>query len=299
MRQGEGVVASAGASLRLRKQFEITPAPPLPCSCKVTPEASSEAQLAVVRCRKHPHPATVGGGARHRGGTHSCQALALGRSDKGVTTLCAIAIHELDENAIELIFTFLPVEDRRSAAAVCRLWRRVHNSSTKLWGSVLLSGERIMQAAASSSAGAIVSWLGARLEAMRSVRLWSPYLPLEAFATGLAQLLSRENRLQVRSGRAGWHAGGVWWESSSFCINFRGAIQLSAGSGREAGIDSACGPVLPCAVSQSFSYVCTDGSVSRLLGELQGLTSLQLLDILSPAFAPGQGLVMRARELAL
>jgi hypothetical protein len=45
--------------------------------------------------------------------------------------------------------------------------------------------------------------------------------------------------------------------------------------------------------------VCTDGSVSRLLGELQGLTSLQLLDILSPAFAPGQGLVMRARELAL
>ncbi|KAI3433375.1 hypothetical protein D9Q98_003192 [Chlorella vulgaris] len=214
-------------------------------SCKVTPEASSEAQLAVVRCRKHPHPATVGGGARHRGGTHSCQALALGRSDKGVTTLCAIAIHELDENAIELIFTFLPVEDRRSAAAVCRLWRRVHNSSTKLWGSVLLSGERIMQAAASSSAGAIVSWLGARLEAMRSVRLWSPYLPLEAFATGLAQLLSRENRLQ------------------------------------------------------SFSYVCTDGSVSRLLGELQGLTSLQLLDILSPAFAPGQGLVMRARELAL
>lgn len=64
--------------------------------------------------------------------------------------LCAIAIQELDDQAIELIFTFLPAEDRRSAAAVCRLWRRVHNSSTKLWGSVLLSGERIVQASQAS-----------------------------------------------------------------------------------------------------------------------------------------------------
>ena len=109
-----------------------------------------------------------------------------------------LAIHELDEEAIELIFTFLPPSDRRSAAAVCRLWRRVHNSSTKLWGSVLLSGERIVQAAASAaSAGTLVTWVAARLEAMRNVRLWSPY-PLELFAAGLAQLLSRENRLQVR-----------------------------------------------------------------------------------------------------
>lgn len=62
--------------------------------------------------------------------------------------VCAVAIHELNEEAIELIFTFLPPEDCRSAAAVCRLWRRVHNSSTKLWGSVLLSGERIVQVGA-------------------------------------------------------------------------------------------------------------------------------------------------------
>ena len=51
-------------------------------------------------------------------------------------------------------------------------------------------------------------------------------------------------------------------------------------------------------LSQSFSYVSSDASVSRLLSELQGLTSLQLLDILSPAMVPGQGLVVRARELA-
>lgn len=44
---------------------------------------------------------------------------------------------------------------------------------------------------------------------MRSVRLWSPCLPLEAFASGLAQLLSRENRLQVRGeGPAGQPAAG-------------------------------------------------------------------------------------------
>jgi hypothetical protein len=53
-------------------------------------------------------------------------------------------------------------------------------------------------AASSTAAGSVVSWLAARMEAMRNVRLWSPY-PLEAWATGLAQLLSRENRLQVRS----------------------------------------------------------------------------------------------------
>lgn len=64
--------------------------------------------------------------------------------------LCAVAINELNEEAIELIFTFLPPEDCRSAAAVCRLWRRVHNSSTKLWGTVLLSGERVVQVGANA-----------------------------------------------------------------------------------------------------------------------------------------------------
>ena len=54
----------------------------------------------------------------------------------------------------------------------------------------------------------------------------------------------------------------------------------------------------PSALLQSFSYVSSDASVSRLLSELQGLTALQLLDILSPAMVPGQGLVVRARELA-
>lgn len=47
--------------------------------------------------------------------------------------------------------------------------------------------------------------------------------------------------------------------------------------------------------------MCTDGSVSRLLGELQRLTSLQQLDVLSPLMGaggpPGQGLVVWAREL--
>lgn len=40
--------------------------------------------------------------------------------------------------------------------------------------------------------------------------------------------------------------------------------------------------------------------MSRLLGELQGLTSLQALDVLSPfggGGGPGQGLVVWAREL--
>ncbi|KAI7839467.1 hypothetical protein COHA_006735 [Chlorella ohadii] len=79
---------------------------------------------------------------------------------------------------------------------------------------------------------------------MRAVRLWSPAHPLESFASSLAQLLSRENRVQ------------------------------------------------------SFSYMCTDVSVSRLLGELQRLTSLQQLDVLSPfTGAGGQGLVVWAREL--
>ncbi|PSC76801.1 leucine rich repeat [Micractinium conductrix] len=179
----------------------------------------------------------------------SAAAVARGKAgdfagSAGPFAALAIDIQQLNEEAIEIIFTFLPVEDRRSAAAVCRLWRRVHNSSTKLWGSVLLSGERIMQAAASSSAGSVVAWLSARLEAMRAVRLWSPCHPLETFASGLAQLLSREGRLQ------------------------------------------------------SFSIVSSDVSVSRLLAELPGLTSLQLLDILAPALAPGQGLVVKARELA-
>lgn len=67
-------------------------------------------------------------------------------------------------------------------------------------------------------------------------------------------------------------------------------------------------PALParppaCSLSQplqSFSYVCGgDASVSRLLGELQRLTSLQRLDVLAPwAAAPGQGLVVFAKELA-
>jgi hypothetical protein len=216
----------------------ITHPPALSCSGKLA-ALKREATGALV-CRKGGLLLQPAAAAAALG----CSPASLQAGRDGGAALCAIAIHELNEEAIELIFTFLPAEDRRSAAAVCRLWRRVHNSSTKLWGSVLLSGERIVQAAASTSAGAILSWLSARLEAMRSVRLWSPSLPLEAFASGLAQLLSRENRLQ------------------------------------------------------SFSYVASDVSVSRLLGELQGLTSLQLLDILSPALAPGQGLVVRARELA-
>lgn len=73
-------------------------------------------------------------------------AHALGRAPPAA--VCAVAISELNEEAIELIFTFLPPEDCRSAAAVCRLWRRVHNSSTKLWGTVLLSGERVVQVCA-------------------------------------------------------------------------------------------------------------------------------------------------------
>lgn len=137
------------------------------------------------------------------GGGGAAAASGDNASGSGGALCCALAIHELNDESIELIFTFLPAEDRRSAAAVCRLWRRVHNSSTKLWGSVLLSGERIMQAAASAAAaGSVVAWLGARLEAVRSVRLWSPCHPLEAFATSLAQLLSRENRVQVGAGGA-------------------------------------------------------------------------------------------------
>jgi hypothetical protein len=84
-------------------------------------------------------------GGRGGGGLVS-KSGAAGSFSSSSAMLCAIAIQELDDQAIELIFTFLPAEDRRSAAAVCRLWRRVHNSSTKLWGSVLLSGERIVQA---------------------------------------------------------------------------------------------------------------------------------------------------------
>lgn len=173
-------------------------------------------------------------------------AHALGRAPPAA--VCAVAISELNEEAIELIFTFLPPEDCRSAAAVCRLWRRVHNSSTKLWGTVLLSGERVVQAAASSSAGTVVAWLSARLEAMRAVRLWSPCHPLESFATCVAQLLGREGLPRL----------------------------------------------------QAFSYAGADASISRLLAELPSLTSLQLLDILSPfALAgQGQGLVVRAKELA-
>ena len=83
----------------------------------------------------------------------SAAAVARGKAgdfagSAGPFAALAIDIQQLNEEAIEIIFTFLPVEDRRSAAAVCRLWRRVHNSSTKLWGSVLLSGERIMQVGA-------------------------------------------------------------------------------------------------------------------------------------------------------
>lgn len=60
---------------------------------------------------------------------------------------------------------------------------------------------RALQAAASSSAGTVVAWLSARLEAMRAVRLWSPCHPLESFATCVAQLLGREGlpRLQAFS----------------------------------------------------------------------------------------------------
>lgn len=89
------------------------------------------------------HPAAA---ALARGSGPVAASEQLGCKGSSTSAICALAIHELNEEAIELIFTFLPVEDRRSAAAVCRLWRRVHNSSTKLWGSVLLSGERIVQA---------------------------------------------------------------------------------------------------------------------------------------------------------
>lgn len=210
---------------------------------------------------------------------------------------CSLAIHDLDQETIELIFTFLPPQDRRSAAAVCRLWRRVHNSSTKLWGSVLLSGERIVQAAASAAAaGSVGAWLAARLEAMRAVRLWSPGTPLEAFASSLAQLLSRENRVQVRVIAVlrriyGEVAMAVRWRVAGQV--FLGAPQAAA----DLRSLTACHLFLP--PLQSFSYVCGDASVSRLLGELQRLTSLQRLDVLAPwAAAPGQGLVVWARELA-
>ena len=136
----------------------------------------------------------------------------VGASSLQAASICSVEINELNEEAIELIFTFLPAEDRRSAAAVCRLWRRVHNSSTKLWGSVLLSGERLVQAAASAAAaGPVGAWLAARLGAMRAVRLWSPAHPLESFASSLAQLLSRENRVQVGAG--GWLGAGLEWEA--------------------------------------------------------------------------------------
>lgn len=61
-------------------------------------------------------------------------------------------------------------------------------------------------------------------------------------------------------------------------------------------LHACCRP--PPRTLQSFSYMCTDVSVSRLLGELQRLTSLQQLDVLSPfTGAGGQGLVVWAREL--
>ena len=123
---------------------------------------------------------------------------------------------------------------------------------------------------------------------MRSVRLWSPCLPLEAFASGLAQLLSRENRLQVRGrGRLGSQQQVAPHRHGCCCAPWLAAVH-----------PPSLPPGLPPAALQSFSYVSTDASVSRLLGELQGLTSLQLLDILSPAFGSGQGLVVKARELA-
>jgi hypothetical protein len=61
----------------------------------------------------------------------------------------------------------------------------------------MLATNQPTQAAASASATSIASWLAARLEAMRSVWLWSPSHPLEGFASGLAQLLGRENRVHV------------------------------------------------------------------------------------------------------
>lgn len=135
------------------------------------------------------------------------EASPLGTGPRAVSCTL-LAIHDLDAESIELIFAFLPPEDRRSAAAVCRLWRRIHNSSTRLWGTVLLSGERVLAAAASAAAsGSVGSWLAARLEAMRSVRLWSPGAPLESFASSLAALLSRENRVQVRAAAAAAAAG--------------------------------------------------------------------------------------------
>lgn len=169
---------------------------PLPASCKVS-DAGGSAAGALA-----PRPGGARAAAASPDATAAAKlqldaAAALGPGPRALS--CTLrAIHDLDAESIELIFAFLPPEDRRSAAAVCRLWRRIHNSSTRLWGTVLLSGERVLAAAASAAAaGSVGAWLAARLEAMRAVRLWSPGAPLEAFASSLAALLSRENRVQV------------------------------------------------------------------------------------------------------
>lgn len=207
MPQGAG---GAGADPTLHRAYSAPVAPP--------PSAASSPAAPPTCCSQAghgshaPHCAAggpAGGGGRRLDNRGKAYELVRHASPGGLVKpaalhsapLCSVEINELNEEAIELIFTFLPAEDRRSAAAVCRLWRRVHNSSTKLWGSVLLSGERLVQAAASAAAaGPVGAWLAARLGAMRAVRLWSPAHPLESFASSLAQLLSRENRVQVGAG---------------------------------------------------------------------------------------------------
>lgn len=159
------------------------------------------------------------------------------------------------------------------------------------------------QAAASSSAGTVVAWLSARLEAMRALRLWSPCHPLESFATCVAQLLGREGlpRLQAFS-----YAGADASISRLLAeLPSLTSLQVSEGAAHQ------CAYKPPAAVGRAPAVRCTVENHLPSLHAPPGLLtpkplvplaarSSQLLDILSPfALAgQGQGLVVRAKELA-
>lgn len=155
-----------------------------------------------------------------------------------------------------------------------------------------------MQAAASTSAGSVVAWLAARLEAMRALRLWSPCHPLESFATCVAQLLGREGlpRLQAFS------YAGADASVSRLLAELPSLTSLQVGVCRRRGLRTPgnlqwarapASPLLHCMHP-------LPAPTPPLPPPSLTACTLQLLDILSP-FAragQGQGLVVRAKELA-
>ena len=103
----------------------------------------------------------------------------------------------LPEDAFSIVLSLLGPADRAAAAATCRAWRRAHNQSRLLWGTLTISRQSVDEAL---SVEDVVCWIAARLGAIGTLTLGAA-APQGLAATAAAWI--GPSRLRVGGFRVG------------------------------------------------------------------------------------------------